>query len=133
VVLDPSEVDVSRVANGLVIEATGTSSGLELAGDLVKTTGTLGIFGYHQSERGRRTVDMSGWNFRCLKVLNLQHRERANLLRWMDRAQRMSARGVLKPSELVDDFADMDELPKAFQDDPRSRDVIKTVLRPTKD
>lgn len=128
-VLEPDEVDVVRVANPLVIEATGGQSGLALAGDLVTTAGMLGILGYHQSEQGLRTVDMRGWNFRCLKVLNLQHRDRHDFRRWIDRAQRMSARRVLNPGALVDDFVDMEELPAAFGHDPSRRDLIKSVLR----
>lgn len=126
-VLQPAEVDVAAFICEMVIEATGTSGGLQTASDLVATNGTLGILGYHQSESGRRTVDMRKWNFRALRVLNLQHREQSDLLRWINRAQRMMARGVIRPSRLVDCFLGIDELPRAFGDDPPAHD-LKAVL-----
>jgi threonine dehydrogenase-like Zn-dependent dehydrogenase len=129
-VLAPGEVDVAALTSEMVIEATGTSGGLQTASDLVATNGTLGILGYHQSGNGRRTVDMREWNFRALKVLNLQHREQSDLLRWINRALRMMARGVIRPSGFVDCFLSIDELPRAFGDDPPAYD-FKAVLRTT--
>lgn len=128
--LDPADAEIPLLASSLVIEATGTSSGLTIAGDLVTTGGTLGILGYHQSKQGCRTVDMRGWNFRALKVLNLQHRERTDMLRWIGRAQRISARGVVNPGRLVDSTVGLDQLPDVFQDGPPGQSAVKTVLRP---
>jgi hypothetical protein len=84
--------------------------------------------GYHQSDGGRREVDMRSWNFRCLRVLNLQSRNRQDGLRWIDRAQRMSARGVLRPGRLVDEQVSIDELAGLFNEAARS-DAVKSVLR----
>jgi threonine dehydrogenase-like Zn-dependent dehydrogenase len=117
-----------RAAFPLVVEATGAPAGLTLAGDLVGVAGTLGIMGYHQSEGGWRQVDMRSWNFRCLRVLNLQSRARPDGLRWIDRAQRMSARGVLRPGRLVDEQVSLDELAGLFHEEGRP-DVVKSVLR----
>jgi threonine dehydrogenase-like Zn-dependent dehydrogenase len=117
-----------RAGFPLVIEATGAQAGLTLAGDLVGVAGTLGIMGYHQSEGGRRQVDMRSWNFRCLRVLNLQSRNRQDGLRWIDRAQRMAARGVLRPGQLIDEQVSIEDLPKIFEGDGKS-DAVKSVLR----
>jgi threonine dehydrogenase-like Zn-dependent dehydrogenase len=123
----PDEVTV-KPERPLVLEATGSASGLALAGDLTGTAGTLGVLGYHQTRGGRRDVDMKGWNFRALRVLNLHHREPHDVLRWMDRAQRASARGSIRPSQLVDEFVTLDDLPAYFATDAHG-DVIKTVVR----
>ena len=128
--LDPAEARNARLPSFVVIEATGTPSGLALASDLVSTGGTLGIMGYHQSEGGHRTVDMRSWNFRALRVLNLQHRNRTDVLRWLDRAQRMSARGVLNPGRLVDSFVALEDFHDVLHADPRTSDVVKSALRP---
>jgi threonine dehydrogenase-like Zn-dependent dehydrogenase len=98
----------------LVIEATGAAAGLDLAGDLTAIAGTLGIMGYHQSGGGMRTVPMEAWNFRALRVLNLHHRDPEDVMRWIDRAQRLSAHGVVRPSELVDEHVTMATLPSAL-------------------
>jgi threonine dehydrogenase-like Zn-dependent dehydrogenase len=98
----------------VVVEATGSAAGLQLASDLTPIAGTLGVLGYHQSGGGRRTVDMEGWNFRALKVLSLHHRNPADVMMWMDRAQRLAAAGILSPSALVDLTVGLDGLPDVF-------------------
>ncbi len=128
VVLSPDEVtpDMMQTKN-VVVEATGAAGGLQLASDLTKIAGTLGIMGYHQSNDGKRTVDMESWNYRALKVLSLHHRDPQNVLRWIDRAQRLSAHGILRPSELVDTTVTLDDLPAVFAGEA-SYSAIKTLL-----
>ncbi|WP_159085010.1 alcohol dehydrogenase catalytic domain-containing protein [Planctomonas deserti] len=127
-VLHPDEVPGTMNAGcPVVIEATGGAAGLQLAGDLAAIAGTLGILGYHQSQGGRRTVDMESWNFRALRVLNLHHRDTGDLLRWMDRAQRLAAHGILRPAELVDARVGLEGLPALFAGAHRP-DSIKTVV-----
>jgi L-iditol 2-dehydrogenase len=127
-VLHPDDVPAGMAAScPVVVEATGGAAGLQLAGDLVAIAGTLGVLGYHQSQQGKRTVDMESWNFRALRVLNLHHRDPADVLRWMDRAQRLGAHGILSASELVDARVGMADLPRLFAGEDRP-DSIKTVL-----
>jgi threonine dehydrogenase-like Zn-dependent dehydrogenase len=100
---DPHDVKpVDRRRFGVVIEASGTAAGLQLAGDLVGVGGTLGMLGYHQSESGLRTIDMESWNYRGLTSVSMHHRDPRKLVQWMHRAQRLSAHGIVRPSELVD-------------------------------
>jgi threonine dehydrogenase-like Zn-dependent dehydrogenase len=54
----------------VVIEATGVPEALTLSGDLVAQHGRLIIIGYHQSNGGRRTVDMQQWNYKAIDVVN---------------------------------------------------------------
>ena len=127
-VLHPDDVPAGMAASRpVVVEATGGAAGLQLASDLVAIAGTLGVLGYHQSQQGRRTVDMESWNFRALRVLSLHHRDPGDVLRWMDRAQRLSAHGILRPSELVDARVGMADLPGLFAGEHRP-DSIKAVL-----
>jgi threonine dehydrogenase-like Zn-dependent dehydrogenase len=116
-----------RQSKSMVVEATGAAGGLQLASDLVKIAGTLGVMGYHQSNDGKRTVDMESWNYRALKVLSLHHRNPHDVLRWIDRAQRLAAHGILRPSELVDTTVTLDELPAVFAAET-SYSAIKTLL-----
>lgn len=125
----PADVPPALIGHSpLVVEATGAAAGLELASSLVEIAGTLGILGYHQSAGGQRTVDMESWNYRALRVLNLHHRDPGNVMNWMDRAQRLSSLGVLRPSELADAFVSLDELPALFATNDGAGE-IKTVLR----
>ena len=45
----------------------------------------------------------------------------------MDRAQRLSAHGIVRPSELLDSRVSLDDLPKLFAD-PLTYGAFKTVL-----
>jgi threonine dehydrogenase-like Zn-dependent dehydrogenase len=126
--IHPNDVDDRmRRTQPIVIEATGAAAGLNLASDLVGTDGTLGILGYHQSNGGARTVDMQGWNFRAVRVVNLHNRSMDNILTWMDRAQRSAALGFICPSRLVDRRVNLDELPDVLTG-KHGHDGIKAVL-----
>lgn len=111
----------------VVVEATGSAGGLQLASDLTPIAGTLGVLGYHQSNGGKRTVDMERWNFRAMRVLSLHHRNPADVMLWMDRAQRFAATGILSPSALVDLSVGLDGLPDVFAG-ALPADSIKAVL-----
>jgi threonine dehydrogenase-like Zn-dependent dehydrogenase len=127
-VLHPDDVPEGMTAAcPVVVEATGGAAGLQLASDLVEIAGTLGVLGYHQSHQGKRTVDMESWNFRALRVLSLHHRDAGDVMRWMDRAQRLGAHGILSASELVDARVGLADLPALFAGESRP-DSIKTVL-----
>jgi threonine dehydrogenase-like Zn-dependent dehydrogenase len=98
----------------VVVEATGGAPGLQLASDLVRIAGTLGVMGYHQSNGGMRTVPMESWNFRALRVLSLHHRNPDDVMLWIDRAQRLAANGIVRPSDLVDVTVGFEGLPPVF-------------------
>lgn len=125
--LTPAEASALEQGCEVVIEATGAAAGLELAASLVKIAGTLGVMGYHQSNAGARTVNMESWNFRALRVLSLHHRNPDDVMRWMDRAQRLAALGIVRPSELVDARVALDDLPGLFATNEKAG-AIKTVL-----
>jgi threonine dehydrogenase-like Zn-dependent dehydrogenase len=124
--LHPDDVDSAQQAS-VVVEATGGAAGLQLASDLVRIGGTLGILGYHQSGGGKRTVDMESWNYRALRVLSLHHRNGENVMRWMDRAQRMAGQKILVPSELVGGLVSLEELPRVLVEHPDAG-TIKLAL-----
>jgi threonine dehydrogenase-like Zn-dependent dehydrogenase len=126
--LHPDDVPASMHQSvPVVVEATGGAAGLQLASDLTQIAGTLGVLGYHQSNGGTRRVDMESWNFRALRVLSLHHRNPADVLLWMDRAQRLAANGILRPSELVDVTVGLEELPDVFAGGVPA-DAIKAML-----
>lgn len=113
--------------SSVVIEATGAAAGLDLASDLTAMSGTLGIMGFHQSGDGVRSVPMESWNWRALRVLNLHHRDPDDVMRWIDRAQRLSAHGIVRPSELVDEHVRFTDLPSVFSGEG-AYGAFKTVL-----
>src|SRR5216683_1396625 len=97
-VAHPDEVPCEmQLTQPVVIEASGAAAGLQLASDLVAIDGTLGVLGYHQSNGGKRIVDMRGWNFRAMRVVSLHNRSVENMLTWIGRAQRSAALGFISP------------------------------------
>ncbi len=73
-----------RAGDGLdlVVEATGSQAGLDLATELVRPHGRVSILGFHQ---GPRTVDAETWNWKSIDVINAHVRDR-DLLRESTRA-----------------------------------------------
>ena len=65
----------------VVVEASGTQSGLTLAGEMVRAHGVLSILGFHQE--GPRTVDMEMWNWKAIDVVNAHVRRTADLMESM--------------------------------------------------
>ena len=55
-----------------VMEFTGTEDGLQLAGNLVRCHGRLGIGGYHND--GMRSINYMLWNFKAITTINCHER-----------------------------------------------------------
>jgi threonine dehydrogenase-like Zn-dependent dehydrogenase len=93
---------VQEVTEGVlcdrVIEAVGKQWPRDLAGELTREHGTLVIAGYHQD--GPRQVNMQGWNWRGLDVVNAHERDPAVYLRGMREAVDAVVRGELDPTPL---------------------------------
>jgi threonine dehydrogenase-like Zn-dependent dehydrogenase len=79
----------------VVVEASGTQPGLDLAGKLVRAHGVLSILGYHQG--GPRQVDVGMWNWKAIDVVNAHVRRRADLLESMRIGLELEAEGADRP------------------------------------
>lgn len=99
----------------VVIEATGAQAAIDLGTVLLRQHGTLNLVGYHQSDGGRRTIDMKTWNYKALTVNNSHVRSHAEKLVAMKAALQLLASGKLLAAPLVTNyhFAQINE---AFQD-----------------
>ncbi len=95
--------EVRRITDGrlcdVVIEAAGKEWPLNLAGDIVAEGGRLVIAGYHQD--GPRTVNVGGWNWRGLDIVNAHERDPQVNLRGLREAVEAAAAGRLPPEPLV--------------------------------
>jgi len=113
----------------VVVEASGTPAGLELAGKLVKAHGTLSILGYHQG--APRQVDVGMWNWKAIDVVNAHVRRRADLLESMRIGLELERAGLINTGALVTHRFGLDEVDAAFQalvDKPEG--FIKSVVEP---
>ncbi|EYD78260.1 Threonine dehydrogenase [Rubellimicrobium mesophilum DSM 19309] len=91
--------EVRRVTDGrmcdVVVEAVGKEWPLNLAGDIVAEGGRLVIAGYHQD--GSRTLNIGGWNWRGLDIVNAHERDPQVNLRGLREAVEAAASGRIAP------------------------------------
>jgi len=96
----------------VVLEASGTQPGLDLATELVRPHGAISILGYHQ---GIRQVDLQTWNWKALDVVNAHVRDR-DLLRDSTRVGlEMIAAGRIDLGPLLTHRYSLDRLDDAFK------------------
>ncbi|WP_174291741.1 MDR/zinc-dependent alcohol dehydrogenase-like family protein [Sphingomonas bacterium] len=95
-----------------VIEAVGKQWPLDLAGELVAEGGRLVIAGYHQD--GPRQVNMQGWNWKGIDVVNAHERDPAVVRRGVEEAVAAVASGRLDPTPLYSHRYPLDRLGEAL-------------------
>jgi threonine dehydrogenase-like Zn-dependent dehydrogenase len=96
----------------VVIEASGSQPGLDLASQLVRAHGVLTILGYHQ---GARTVQMGEWNWKALEVVNGHVRDRDLLRESTRRGVEAISAGKVDLSSLITHRFALDETDQAFE------------------
>lgn len=111
-----------------VMEFSGSESGLQLAGDLVKAHGRLGIGGYHND--GPRSIDYKLWNFKAITTINCHERRvdyEAGLCR---RCMELLDKGIWKFTGVttVYDTEDFDRVSELME--KQADGFIKGAFRP---
>ncbi|WP_020639585.1 alcohol dehydrogenase catalytic domain-containing protein [Amycolatopsis balhimycina] len=97
----------------VVVELTGTQSGLDLAGSLVRREGTLVIGGYHQD--GRRSVDLGGWNYEAIRIVNGHFRDPKRVLAAMRWAAKLLAHSSVGHGDLFTHCLSLDDMNAGFE------------------
>ncbi|GAA0743135.1 L-iditol 2-dehydrogenase [Sphingomonas sp. ABOLD] len=95
-----------------VIEAVGKQWPLDLAGELVGFGGKLVVAGYHQD--GPRQVNMQGWNWKGIDVINAHERDPAIQMQGLREAVDAVATGRLDPAPLYTHRYALEELGEAL-------------------
>lgn len=96
-----------------VIEAVGVQDALDLAGRLPRVRGRLVIAGFHQD--GDRCVDMQGWNWNGIDVINAHERDPDRYLHGMRRAVDAVGEGRLDPRPLLTHRFELHDLSDAYE------------------
>lgn len=108
--------EVERLTGGAgaerVIEAVGKQWPLDLASELVAEGGRLIIAGYHQD--GPRQVNMQGWNWKGIDVVNAHERDPAVQMQGLREAVDAVASGRLDPAPLYTHRYPLDRLADAL-------------------
>ncbi len=111
-----------------VMEFTGTEDGLQLAGQMVKAHGRLGIGGYHND--GMRSIDFMLWNFKAFTAINCHERRinyEADLCR---RCMELLSKGIWKFTGVtkIFDMKDFDMVSEMMEH--HTDNFIKGAFRP---
>ena len=111
-----------------VMEFSGTADGLNLAGELVRSHGRLGIGGYHNDEL--RSVDFKLWNYKAITAINCHERRidyEAGLCR---RCLELLGSGRWNFTGVTNHIYEMEEFDRANEEMLVHRDgFIKGVVR----
>jgi 2-desacetyl-2-hydroxyethyl bacteriochlorophyllide A dehydrogenase len=96
-----------------VIEATGQPWPLDLAGELTAVRGRLVVAGYHQD--GPRNIDVQGWNWKGLDVINAHERDPQVYVEGMRLAVEAVASGRLDLAPLCTHTFALEQLGEAYR------------------
>lgn len=113
----------------VVIEASGSQGGLDLAGKLVKAHGILSILGYHQG--APRQVDVGMWNWKAIDVVNAHVRRSEDLLESMRIGLELESSGQIDLGSLITHRYTLDDVDAAFKAlVSKPQGFIKSVIVP---
>ena len=101
---------------------------LQLAGELVKAHGRLGIGGYHND--GMRSIDFKLWNFKAFTAINCHERRVAYEADLCRRCMELLDKGIWKFTGVtkVFDMADFDKVSEMMEN--HTDNFIKGAFRP---
>ncbi len=124
--------EATRAAAGgpldVVVEAVGTQGALDLASALPREGGRLVIAGFHQD--GLRTVDLCGWNWRALEIVNAHERDPRVRREGLALAMAAVADGALDVSALLATYP-LERIGSAFQAlEERPDGFVKALVTP---
>lgn len=112
----------------VVIEASGSQKGLDLAGEMTAVHGILAITGYHQG--GPRLVNMELWNWKAITVINAHERRDRVHIECQKEGLSLIEKGLFRMKPMITHEFALDELDKAFnvmKEKPAG--FIKAVIR----
>ena len=110
-----------------VMEFAGTEDGLQLAGDMVRAHGRLGIGGYHND--AMRSIDYQLWNFKAITTINCHERRVVYEAGLCKRCLELLDSGIWKFSGVTRVY-EMDEFDQANRDlDSHKDNYIKGAIR----
>ncbi|HEX2967733.1 MAG TPA: zinc-binding dehydrogenase [Bacteroidales bacterium] len=98
---------------GIIIEATGMQSSIDLATEIIGIRGRLVIAGYHQD--GLRNVNMQVWNWKGIDVINAHERDQAVYIEGLKEAIEFRRKKILQPEKFITHFVTLNNINDAFR------------------
>ncbi|SNR56370.1 alcohol dehydrogenase catalytic domain-containing protein [Actinomadura mexicana] len=126
-VLHPADPGLLPSSADLVVEASGTQAGVELATAMAAEHGVLSILGYHQAPS--RAIDLRTWNWKALDVVNAHVRDSGRLAEATRAALRLMAAGRLSVAPLLTHHFPLDRIDEAYRAlDSKPHGFVKAVV-----
>lgn len=126
---DTEKVIEEIIATGgadIVVEASGSEGGFKLANQIIKTAGTLSLFGCH---RGIRQFDGDNWHSRGIRILNTSPSCDTHYFERGIQAAKLMQKGVFNLKQLITHVSDYRNAQELFEIALHKKDgYIKGVI-----
>lgn len=128
-IVDVWERELDGRGVDVVIEASGSVEGLELAGKITRPHGILSIVGYHNCG-GFRKINMELWNWKAITVINAHERRKQKQMEYMKYAMDLIKNKRLDAAGMVTNSYTLEEIETAFRDmQEKPQNYIKGYIR----
>lgn len=113
----------------VVVEASGSGSGLNMASAIVRHNGTIAIYSHYMKPF---MVDMYRWHEDALHIVHtcLMHHTKEEMAVWVRDAFRLVKKGLFEIKPLVNRRYRLSEISEAFERELSDKTSIKTAIIP---
>jgi len=137
IAISPQENDVDKtvmdITDGrgvdVVVEASGSGNGLNIASAIVRHNGTIAIYSHYMKPF---MVNMYRWHEDCLNILHtcLMHRTQEVIVTDVREAFRLVKKGIFNVKPLINRKYRLSQIADAFKEEMGDRTSVKTVIIP---
>ncbi|MGB9727340.1 MAG: zinc-dependent alcohol dehydrogenase [Nitrososphaeria archaeon] len=113
----------------LVVEASGSGDGLNLASEIVKHNGTIVIYSHYMKPF---LANLYRWHEDALNIVHacLMHHTREEMVVWAREAFRLVKKSIFNVKPLITKRYSLSEISEAFESEILNRNSIKTAIVP---
>ncbi len=113
----------------VVVEASGSGEGLNIASNIVRRNGTIAIYSHYMKPF---TVNMYRWHEDALNIVHtcLMHRTKEEMVVGIRDAFRLIKRGIFDVRPLLNRKYKLEEIKEAFENEIVDQTSIKTLILP---
>jgi len=113
----------------LVVEASGSGEGLNLASEIVRHNGTIVVYSHYMKPF---MANLFRWHEDALNIVHacLMHHTREEMAVWANEAFRLVKMNIFNVKPLITKRYTLSEIREAFEDEVLNRNSIKTAIVP---
>ncbi|MCX8189273.1 MAG: zinc-binding dehydrogenase [Nitrososphaeria archaeon] len=113
----------------LVVEASGSGEGLNLASEIVRHNGTIVIYSHYMKPF---LANLYRWHEDALNIVHacLMHHTKEEMVVWTREAFRLVKKNIFNVKQLITRKYSLSEISEAFENEVLNRNSIKTAIIP---